>query len=154
MARVDRNPLDAVAYSMDQWAGYDVGRKRLLQFFEDAKISNPVVLTGDIHTNWVNDLKVDFDDEQAAPVATEFVGTAISSGGDGAQKRKDTDGVLADNPFVKFYNAERGYVRCEMTAKEWRTDFRVVPFVTKPGAPCLTRASYRVENGRAGAELI
>lgn len=115
MARVDRTPGGAVAWSMDQWAGYDVGRKRLLQFMADRAVSNPVVLTGDIHTNWVNDLKVDFDAADAPAVATEFVGTSITSGGDGAEKRVDTDGVLADNPFVTFYNAERGYVRCEVT---------------------------------------
>lgn len=46
---------------MDQWAGYEVGRKRLLQFMTDHKVSNPVVLTGDIHTNWINDLKINFD---------------------------------------------------------------------------------------------
>lgn len=153
MARVDRTPGDAVAWSMDQWAGYDVGRKRLLQFLADQQVSNPVVLTGDIHTNWVNDLKVDFDDEKAATVATEFVGTSITSGGDGAEKRKDTDGVLADNPFVRFYNAERGYVRCEVTAKEWRTDFRVVTVVTKPESDCLTRASFLVEDEHPGAQV-
>ncbi len=79
------------------------------------------------------------------------MGTSITSGGDGAEKRKDTDGVLAENPFVKFYNAERGYVRCELTPDEWRTDFRVVPFVSKPESPCLTRATFIVEDGKAGA---
>ena len=37
-------------------------RRRLLKFFADRKIANPVVLTGDIHSNWVNDLIADFDD--------------------------------------------------------------------------------------------
>jgi alkaline phosphatase D len=150
MARVDRTPGDAVAYSMDQWGGYEVGRKRLLQFLGEQKISNPIVLTGDIHTNWANDLKVDFDDMASPTVASEFVGTSISSGGDGAEKSKDTDGVLADNPFVKFYNSERGYVRCQVTPKLWQTDFRVVPYVTRPDAPCFTRRSFVVENGNPG----
>jgi len=154
MARVDRTPGDAVAYSMDQWAGYEVGRRRLLRFLADAKISNPVVLTGDIHTNWVNDLRVNFDDQKTPPVGTEFVGTSITSGGDGGQTRKDTAGVLADNPFVKFYNAERGYVRCELTSQQWKTSFRVVPYVTRPGASCTTRATFVVENGRPGAHKV
>lgn len=151
-ARVDRTPGDAVAWSMDQWAGYDVARKRLLQFLDDASISNPVVLTGDIHTNWVNDLKVDFDDPNGRIVATEFVGTSISSGGDGAEKRADTDGVLAENPFVKFYNAERGYVSCELNEREWSAKYQVVPKVSEPTSELLTRAAFHVEAGRAGAE--
>ena len=81
MARVDRQEGDEVKWSMDQWAGYDVARKRLLRFLHEHNVANPVVLTGDIHSNWVNDLKVDFDDPDSPTLATEFVGTSISSGG-------------------------------------------------------------------------
>ena len=153
MARVDRDAQEeSIAWSMDQWAGYDVARKRLLSSIAEQGISNPIVLTGDIHSNWVNDLKVDFDDEKDPVVGTEFVGTSISSGGDGSEVRKDTEGVLRDNPFVKFYNAERGYVRCRVTPREWRSDYRVVNTVTKKDSTCRTRASFVVENARPGAE--
>ncbi|WP_092048359.1 alkaline phosphatase D family protein [Planctomicrobium piriforme] len=154
MGRVDRQPGEAVAWSMDQWAGYDAARKRLLQFLADQKVANPVVLTGDIHTNWVNDLKVDFDNLDSPTVATEFVGTSITSGGDGAETRKDTAGVLTDNPFVKFYNAERGYVRCEVDSKHWRSEYQVTPTVTKPDSPLVTRATFEIESGRPGAERV
>ena len=151
MARVDRTPGDILAYSMDQWPGYEVNRRRMLDFFARQKGKNPVVLTGDIHSNWVNDLQVETDTGKGDVVATEFVGTSISSAGDGSATREDTEGVLAENPFVKFYNSERGYVRCELTPEVWRSDFRVVPFVTRPGAEITTRASFTVENGRPGA---
>jgi alkaline phosphatase D len=154
MARVDRMPGPITAWSMDQWAGYDAARKRLLEFVRDRKVSNPVVLTGDIHTNWVNDLKVDFDDAESPTVATEFVGTSISSGGNGSQTRRDTEGVLADNPFVKFYNAERGYVSCEITPDRWTSHYQVFEDIQQPGAPQITRASFVVENGRPGAERV
>ena len=134
--------------------GYDVARRRLLQFLADRQVSNPVVLTGDIHTNWVNDLQVDFDDPNSPVVGTEFVGTSITSGGDGAEKRADTEGVLADNPFVKFYNAERGYVRCELTPESWTADYRVVPKVSEPTSEILTRASFVIESGKPGAERV
>jgi alkaline phosphatase D len=49
---------------------------------------------------------------------------------------------------VKFHNAERGYVRCEVTPRQWRTDFRTVAYVTRPGAPLQTRATFVVESGR------
>jgi alkaline phosphatase D len=154
MARVDRRPGEEIAWSTDQWAGYDAVRKRLLQHLAERRVSNPIVLTGDIHTNWVNDLKVDFDQTDSPTVATEFVGTSISSGGDGTPTRRDTASVMAENPFVKFYNAERGYVRCEVTAERWTSDYRVVPFVTREGAPCLTRASFVVEKDRPGAQQV
>ncbi|HZE97230.1 MAG TPA: alkaline phosphatase D family protein [Planctomycetota bacterium] len=150
VARVDRLAGEGVAYSMDQWPGYEVERRRMLKHFHDAKIPNPVVLSGDIHTNWANDLIADFDDLDSKVVASEFVGTSISSGGDGLQKPKNLEGILADNPFVKFHNAERGYVLCEATGKTWRSDYRTVPFVLKPGAPINTRASFVIETGKAG----
>jgi alkaline phosphatase D len=151
MARVDRGPEGEPRFSMDQWAGYDKPRKRLLSFLRDHRIANPVVLTGDIHNHWVNDLMVDFDRENDPVVATEFVGTSISSGGDGTQKTNTTDAMLAKNPFVKFFNAERGYVSCTVTPKTWQSDYQVIPYVTRPGAPRLTRASFVVEAGKPGA---
>jgi alkaline phosphatase D len=60
-------------------------------------------------------------------------------------------GLLAENPCVKLHNAQRGYVSCEVTPDRMRADYQVVPYVTKPGAPKATRASFVVENGRPGA---
>ena len=151
MARVNLASAESPAFSMDQWPGYDVARKRLLSFLAERRVPNPVVLTGDIHTNWVNDLKVDFDREDDAVVATEFVGTSISSGGNGTQEPKNLASILSENPFVRFHNGERGYVSCTLTPTEWRSDFRVVEYVDRPGAPLITRKSYVIESGKAGA---
>jgi alkaline phosphatase D len=148
MARVDRAEGPAIECSMDQWAGYEMDRQRLLKHFAEKRISNPVVLTGDIHSNWANELIADFDQLESRVVGTEFVGTSISSGGDGVADPKHVPATLAENPFVKFCNAQRGYVRCEVTSKQWRTDYRVVPYVTRPGAPIETRKSFLVESGR------
>ena len=139
---------------MDQWSGYDAGRTRLLEFMRSRRPSNPVILTGDIHSNWVNDLKVDFRDADAPAVATEFVGTSITSGGDGMDQADRMKGVLAENPFVKFQNSQRGYVSCSVTPGTWHADYQVMDFVSKPDSPRRTRASFRVTSGRAGAERL
>ncbi|MDR1990668.1 MAG: alkaline phosphatase D family protein [Acidobacteriaceae bacterium] len=152
MARVDLAPGPDEKISMDQWSGYDVPRTRLLNFFATRKPSNPVVLSGDIHNNWVNDLKVDFLDPASPTIGTELVGTSISSGGDGVDFPDSMRDVMRENPFVRFFNSQRGYVRCEVTPDALVADFRVVPYVEQPGAPISTRARFVVENGRAGAE--
>lgn len=148
MARVDLAAGDAVLHSMDQWPGYEFERRRVLKHFHDAKVRNPVVITGDIHSNWANNLIADFDQLESRNVGVEFVGTSISSGGDGSPEPVAKPHLLAENPFVKFHNAERGFVRCEVTSKQWRTDYLTVPFVTRPGAPLQKRASFAVETGR------
>ena len=152
--RADRDPGPDVTWSMDQWSGYDVPRKRLLSFLADERIRNPVVLTGDIHSNWVNDLKTDFDRPESPTVATEFVGTSISSGGDGVAVDDYVRAISDQNPFVRFFNKERGYVSCTVTPSEWRADYQVVKKVTVRDSPLVTRASFRVEEGRAGADRI
>lgn len=137
-------------YPMDMWAGYEVPRTRLLSFLKDRRVPNPVVLTGDVHKNFVGDLRIDFDDPET--IATEFVGTSISSGGNGEQKPEYYDRLRSDNPLVKFFNGERGYVRCTLTPDEWRSDYQVVEYVDRPDAPLITRASFVLENGQPGAQ--
>jgi alkaline phosphatase D len=152
MAKVDLQPGDGMRVSADQWSGYDADRTRVLNFFGTRRPANPVVLTGDIHANWVNDLKVNFQDPRSPAVATEFVGTSITSGGDGVDLPAARKPVLEENPFVRFHNAQRGYVCCDVTPKTLRADYKIVDYVTRPGAPQRTRASFVVEDGRAGAQ--
>ena len=151
IARVNRRQNDRDRYSMDQWPGYEVERMRLLNFLGTRRPANPVVLTGDLHSNWVNDLATDDRHERSTIVATEFVGTSISSGGDGFDFPDGVKPVLSDNSFVKFYNEQRGYVSCEITPEAMRASFRVLDYVTRPGGSCSTRATFVVENGRPGA---
>ena len=150
MARVDRLPGDEKIFVMDKWSGYDFERQGLMQFLHDRRVPNPIVLTGDIHTNFVCELKLDHDKLDSPTVGTEFVGTSITSGGNGSLKLSYTDGMLAENPFMKYHNAERGYVTCTVTPNEWRSDYEVVADVTKCDSAVKTRASFVVEAGRLG----
>ncbi|HYI96307.1 MAG TPA: alkaline phosphatase D family protein [Bryobacteraceae bacterium] len=154
MAKVDRKPGADQMFAMDQWNGYEAGRNRVLKYLHERKPSNPVVLTGDIHSNWVADLKIDFSDPKSATIGTEFVGTSITSGGDGADTQPLVEAYLPDNPHVRLYNNQRGYVKCSVTPERWQTDYRVMAFVEKPGGGIKTRASFVVENGRPGAERL
>jgi alkaline phosphatase D len=153
MARVDQFPGEEKRYSMDQWPGYEMERRRVMEFLHTRRPKNPVVLTGDIHSNWVNDLTIDTSDPKSPTVATEFVGTSITSGGDGTDLSERVKAVLAENPFVKFQSAQRGYVSCEVTSKRMRADYQVVEYVSRPDAPKITRASFVVESGVPGAQV-
>jgi alkaline phosphatase D len=134
-------------YSMDQWPGYAAERAALLRFVRDRRIANPVVLTGDIHSNWVNELRVDDRNPEEPVVATEFVATSLSSGGNGLERPKSLDQILADNPGVRFHNGERGYIRCVVTPQEWRSDFMVVDDVERPGGTTFARTAFVVTAG-------
>ena len=152
MAPVDYVPGPGERLSMDMWSGYVVQRNRLLQFLSDAKIRNPVVLTGDIHSNWVADLKLDFAKPDSPIIGTEFIGTSITSSGDGSDTRPEAEKLRAENPHIRFYNNQRGYVLCTVTPQRWQADYRVVARVTVPDAAVTTRASFIVADGKPGAQ--
>jgi len=151
MTPVDQGAGPSEIYNMDTWSGYETARRRIVSNLVSSHVSNPVVVTGDIHSNWVCDLKVDYKKEASPVVATELIGTSISSGGDGADQPANAAALLAENPMVKFYNSQRGYMRCEVTSKSLTADYRVVEKVSVPDSPISTRASFLVENGKPGA---
>lgn len=151
MGLVNLAPSPTKRYSMDQWPGYAYERMKLMKFIAERKIPNPIVLTGDIHSNWVNELRVDDRDQKQPIVATEFVGTSMSSGGNGPLvEPKAVAGVRDENPFVKFLDLNRGYVRCTVTPTTWTSDYQVVPEVEQRGGEIRTKASFVVEAGRPG----
>ncbi|NNE00160.1 MAG: alkaline phosphatase [Pirellulaceae bacterium] len=154
MAPLNRGDADERRYSMDQWPGYEFSRRRLLQFFHDRQVPNPVVLTGDIHVNWVNNLQLDFQDPHSPLIGTELVGTAMTSGGNGGNKIAEFERAAAQNDFVQWYNSNRGYVSCDLTADSWTSHFRVTPFVDKPGSPMVTKASFVIEAGQPGVKQV
>ncbi|MEZ5355830.1 MAG: alkaline phosphatase D family protein [Bryobacteraceae bacterium] len=151
MAKIDRDGGDGERYPMDQWSGYETARVRFMRFLAERKPSNPVVITGDVHSSWVCDLRERFRDSSSPVVATEFTGTSISSGGDGADVPERVASYLPDNPQVHFHNAQRGYVSCTLAKNGMNADYRIVDRVTVPDSPVRTKAAFAVEDGRAGA---
>lgn len=136
--------------NMDSWDGYRASRARIQQGWIDRAVRNPVVLTGDIHTAWANDLKADYADERSATVGTELICTSLTSGGDGTP---DTAIPGHDtNPHLRFYSNRRGYCRTRITPCELTVSFRGLPFVKLPGAPVTTLKSFTILDGRPGLE--
>lgn len=147
MAMVELKYRGQVGFAMDQWPGAAYERMGLVQFLRDRRVPNPVVLTGDIHSNWANELRVDDRRHDDPIVATEFVCTSISSGGNGPKVVPELDQLQAANPCVKYHNRQRGYVRCTVTPQAWTSDYIVAEDVLKPGGEVKTAASFVVEAG-------
>ena len=152
MAELAHRPEPQEIYWTDAWDGYPAARNRILGHVLNAGTSNPVVLTGDWHSTFVNDLKADFRDPASTTVATEFVVTAISTGGDANGYQDYYGPMVPNNPHIRFFDGDRrGYMRCELTPQRWQTDLRMVDSVLTPDADIETMASFVVEDGRPGA---
>lgn len=145
----DGTPTD---FSDDAWDNYLVERNTVRDAL--ARTRNAVVVTGDVHANYVCDVKADFDDPRSATVATELVGTSFTSGGDGAEQNPGDAVQLRENPHIKFLNRRRGYVRNVVTPTEWRADYRTVEYVTRPGAPITDRARFVIGDRVPGARPL
>ena len=154
VAPVDRIAGPGEELSMDKWSGYVRERDNLLRLLHEGPVANPVILTGDIHSNWANDLHLNPEDVSSPHVAVELVGTSLSSGGDGGPRERRAEAVAAENPFVRYHNGQRGYVRVTLTNDLCRADYRVLDYVTRPGSPVRTSASFVVESGRARLERL
>lgn len=146
MSRTDSDPGPAVVMGTDSWDGYLADRNTVLGTAAERGVDNLVVITGDRHENCAADLRRDHDNLESPVVASEFIGTSISSGGNGTDLSESGRRLLAANPDLKFTNTQRGYVRVELDHQLWRTDFRVVPYVRRPDAPIHTRATFVVQD--------
>jgi alkaline phosphatase D len=141
-------------YNMDKWDGYKAARDRLFAAVGRHHVPGFIALSGDVHSAWAGTLRADFQDPRSAALGTEFVTTSISSGGNGRDMRPRARKMLAANPGIAFFNGRRGYTRCTVTPDIWRSDYRVVPYVDKPGAPIRTAASFAVTHGQSGPHSV
>ena len=145
-------PPPASIVNLDQWDGYSPQRARLLAAVRASGAPNPVVLAGDIHSTWVNDLKLNFDDAASPVVATEFVATSITSQFPAELVPVVEASNRAFNPWVRYFNGRtHGWLRMDVDRSRWLTEERSVATVAVPDAPGSTTARWVVEAGRPGA---
>jgi alkaline phosphatase D len=141
-----QNGLDG--FWTDDWDGYPANRTRLLKRIADTRVANPVVLGGDIHSFFANDLRVDFDDPSSPVVATEFVGTSISSYAAPYELFAQT---LNENPHVHFFESrKRGYGCVDLDRSKMNVRMQVVSDAHDPNASISTLKTFTVENGKPG----
>jgi alkaline phosphatase D len=149
MAPKDTRSGPGTEYAMDAWDGYPAARRRLLDSLASHRVRNPVVLTGDVHRHYANDLRLD-----DRVVASELVTTSVSSGGDGARRTPMTDLQLAENPDLRWADSRRGYVMLHLSRERVRAEFRTLPFVSRPGAPASSAATFGLEDGQRGISPV
>ncbi|MDF2439407.1 MAG: alkaline phosphatase [Abditibacteriota bacterium] len=153
MAQFARKASLRDTFGMDSWDGYPIERARLLNFLAQRKPSNPIVLAGDSHTNLVSDLKADFDKVDSPIVASEFAGTAITSGGVNPKSAEAYTSDIAGQPHLKYFDGiKRGYVSCTLDRKTWHSDIHGVENVLDAGSPVRISSSWVVENGKPGVQ--
>jgi alkaline phosphatase D len=115
-------------------------------------LGNVVAITGDSHLNAVRNVPGSFRSMDSPPVATEFIGTSISTDGD-----EDVGPVFGgnpENPHHLFRDIHRGYVSVVAEPQQWTSEFRRVDTVLQPQSTASTIAKFAVDQGSPGAHRL
>lgn len=126
-------PLTAfgIPVNDDQWDGYPAERDSLFTHLESNSIDNAVILTGDIHTSWANDLPGDnyVSNTGAGSVAVEYVVTSVTSSSFPVPIGQNL--IMSINPHIKYADlTQKGYLILDLTPQAAQSDWFYVSDVT------------------------
>ena len=139
--------LNGAVLNYDQWDGYPDARRRLLDGIDQARLTNVVTLTGDIHAAGVSDLTVDENGRHT--VGAELVTTSISSV---TNLPVGAEAVLAQFPNVHYADgSKRGWVRNTLSTSGWDAEYRAVDDVTRADSTISVAARFHIDPTTPGA---
>ena len=141
------------AFGTDNWDGYVADRQSVLTAIAEHQPANPIVITGDAHVHAVRNVPPDFENFDAPPVATEFIGSSISSQDSEWPAITTSWGGDANNPHRLFQTNQRGYVKVAVTPQTWTSEHKIVDALQEH-APSTTIATFAVEDGVPGAVQV
>ncbi|MFN4184804.1 MAG: alkaline phosphatase D family protein [Hyphomonas sp.] len=152
---IERSKL-GLPVNLDSWDGYPAARERLLTSALEAE-ANLVVLSGDSHMFWANDL---YRDSDGAFAGVEFATGSLTSPGGYENLTSDprifeiaAKAIPEKNRGVRFANVkDKGFLLLTLTRETAQADYvRVSTILTQEfeASTFLTAQSRRSETGRA-----
>ena len=140
-----------VPMDVDAWDGYPAARERLYASFRRTG-ARPIVLSGDSHAFWANELR----DGDSALVAVEYGTSSITSPSDG-----DALGGLQIGPAIERLNPEvvfndqlaKGYILLTLTHAEARGDYVAVSTIRSKPYEVTTIARFVTAASEAPSRL-
>ena len=155
--RVDR--MEAIAalglpYGLDMWDGYDVDRQRLYGLVRQAK-ANLVVVSGDSHAFWANEL---YDaPEGGARIGVEFGATGITSPGAGDELPGIPVGEIfakANREVIFSDQAAKGFVLLTLTKTEMKGELIKVSTIMDKNYTVSVLKSFKATPSADGVSAL
>lgn len=139
------------ALNQDQWDGYPAERTKIIRHLSDNGINNMVVLTGDIHTSWANDIPHPDSTYTASTgkgsAAVEYVCTSVTSG---SFITFPVPGNIIPSLVTHVKYAElskRGYLLLDVTPQKVHGDWIYMSTITSKNFTSSTAASWCCNDG-------
>jgi len=114
-------------FNPDQWDGYNTDRQELENHIHSNNIQDVVILTGDIHTSWANDVPGSgyVSSTGANAICPEFVGTSVTSTNFDLPITPAL--IQALNPHMKYINLHgHGYMVFDVNKRRAQTDYMYI----------------------------
>lgn len=147
----------AIVLNDDQWDGYQAARERVYDSIRNTPGGNVVILTGDIHTAFANDVaplsgvEGGYNrDTGEGSIAVEFVCTSISSPGlDALSQIRGIERLLrTEAPHIKYIESgKRGYNILDIQKDRVQSDYFVVSSIRERGATLTLDRAFKVDAG-------
>lgn len=134
-------------YNLDSWGGYPAARRRLLEDAANAN-ANLIVLAGDSHNAWAQNLSVG-----PKAVGVEFATHSVSSPGfeynlPAASPRDVARAILATNPGTVYMDASRrGYTSLMLTPEAAVGQFHFLKTVRERSTALDETVAFRTRPG-------
>jgi len=140
---------------VDTWDGYAGEREEILTALSGSA-DNLVVLSGDFHSAAVADLRTDPFDDSLPVVGAEFMASSISSSffDDDAVVEQLVGAALSANPHLKWFDAQRGYIVCEVTPDRWLATYRTVADQFDENSAVADATAWEVVAGTPGVVQV
>ncbi len=125
----------------DQWDGYAFQRNKVQNHILNNNINDVVIITGDIHTSWANDVPgANYNaNTGAGSVCVEFVGSSITSAN--SPLPVGISLIKSLNPHMKYINLDDfGYYTLDLKKNRTQADYRYLP---------INQISSTVTNGES-----
>ena len=138
------SPLRLPLYP-DCWDGYPAARERLYQALDSSGVRDMLVLTGDSHEFWANDLTRDDGEKMGVELGT----TSVSSETTGDVIGDDADDyallVTQSNKDVRYYNpTTQGYIDLTLTPNRGVARMIGVDTVVQPQYSSFEAAKFAI----------
>jgi alkaline phosphatase D len=136
-------------YNLDSWDGYPAARQRVYDLFKASK-ARAIVLAGDSHAHWANDLL----NGEGERVGAEFGTTSITSPGFSDVLGKDTpvnQAFVEQNQGVVYTDHEaKGFVLLTLTHEGAKAEMMGVSTIFEPKAEVAVLKTLTVAPGAEG----
>lgn len=136
-----------VGFNGDQWDGYPAERDRVYNHVLNNNISNMVVITGDIHSSWANDLPTATYNSStgAGSAGVEFVTPSVTS--PGMNIPLGASAIMAANSHIKYANlSDHGYVIMDINQNRTQADWYHVTTIDNSSTSYNYATSFYVNN--------